>query len=120
MTWLFISGTINGTFLSIRQYEELSITTVPFLAKRGAISLDIDAPAENIANSGLASIASITLTTFTGFPLKIISLPTDFSDAAGNNCETGKFLSSSTFVIVLPTIPVAPTTAIFILFFGIK
>jgi hypothetical protein len=42
------------------------------------------------------------------------SLPTDFSEAAGSNCDKGKFLSSSTFIIVLPTIPVAPTTATFI------
>jgi hypothetical protein len=42
------------------------------------------------------------------------SLPTDFTEAAGINRVTGKFLSSSTFIIARPTIPVAPTTAIFI------
>jgi hypothetical protein len=59
----------------------------------------------------------MTLTTLTGFPLKTTSLPTDLSEAAGNNCDTGKFLSSNTFIIVLPTNPVAPITAVFILIF---
>ena len=51
------------------------------------------------------------------FPLNAISFPTDLSDATGNNSVTGKFLSDRTSNIFVPTNPVAPTTAIFILYF---
>ena len=47
-------------------------------------------------------------------PLNEIVLPTDFSEATGINSETGKFRSSKSWSITSPTIPVAPTTAIFI------
>jgi hypothetical protein len=40
--------------------------------------------------------------------------PKDFSEATGINSETGKFLSSKTCNILVPTKPVAPTTATFI------
>ena len=90
------------------------MTMVPFFAKTGAHSFDIDAPAEKIAKTGFCSTASLILTTLTGLSLKISSLPTDLSDAAGISCDTGKPLSSSTFIITRPTMPVAPTTAVFI------
>src|SRR5512139_3868777 len=82
ITRAFISGTIRGISFSIRHADELSMTTVPTWAKTGAHSLDTAAPAEKRAISGAASTASITLTTFTGFPLKVISLPVDRSEAA--------------------------------------
>ena len=44
--------------------------------------------------------------------------PIDFSEATGKNSVTGKFLSSSTFIITPPTSPVAPQTAIFIFIKG--
>ena len=57
--WLFISGTTRGTDLSIRQNDELSITTVPFLAKTGAHSFEVEAPAENIEISGRSGIGRL-------------------------------------------------------------
>jgi hypothetical protein len=46
-------------------------------------------------------------------PAKIISLPTDLSEATGISSVTGNFLSDSTCNILVPTRPVAPTTATF-------
>ena len=46
--------------------------------------------------------------------LKIISFPLLLSEATGINSETSKFLSSKILHIMLPTKPVAPTTATFI------
>src|SRR5512136_138901 len=117
IAWLLISGTTRGTFFSILQADELSITTVPFLANSGAHSFDVEAPAEKIAKTGFAFNASVTLTTLTAFPLNINSLPTERSEAAGISSDTGKFLSSRTLIIVRPTSPVAPTTAVFIIDF---
>jgi hypothetical protein len=48
-------------------------------------------------------------------PLNVTCLPTDLSDATGINSVTGKLRSSSTLRISLPTKPVAPTTAIFMM-----
>ena len=71
-------------------------------------------PAENKATPGLEAMASVALTTLYFFPLKLTSLPTDFSEATGINSVTGKFLSARTCNILVPTKPVAPTTATFI------
>src|SRR5687768_8673182 len=109
-----ISGTINGLEGSIRHADELSITVMPASAKRGAHSSDVPPPAENKAREGLAAIASAMLITLNFFPLNSISLPTDRSDATGSNSVTGKFLSANTWSILVPTNPVAPTTATFI------
>jgi demethylspheroidene O-methyltransferase len=57
------SLTTNGTSTSLRQAEELSITTAPAAAKRGACTRDMVAPAENNAMSkprGSAVSASST------------------------------------------------------------
>src|SRR5690606_9101911 len=94
---------------------ELSITVVPAAANFGAHSSDVEPPAENSAISGFAATASARLITEYSFPLKEIFLPTDFSDATIKSSDIGKFLSSYTWSITPPTIPVAPTTAIFIL-----
>jgi hypothetical protein len=45
------SETTSGTSGSLRQAEELSITTTPAAANRGAWTRDIVAPAENSAMS---------------------------------------------------------------------
>src|SRR5690606_18337221 len=73
-------------------------------------------PAENKAIVGLAAIASCMLTTLYFWPLKLISFPTLFSEATGISSVTGKFLSASTSKILVPTRPVAPTTATFIFY----
>src|SRR6188474_3926506 len=114
-TSALISGTINGFVGSILHALELSITVIPASANFGAHSNEVLPPAENIATAGLAAIPSVMLTTLYFFPLNSTSLPTLLSDATGINSVTGKFLSARTCNILVPTNPVAPTTATFIL-----
>ena len=116
-TFAFTSGTTNFFVGSIRHAEELSITVIPAAANFGARSSEVPPPAENKARSGFAAIASSAEIIVYFFPLNSISLPIDFSEATGNNSVTGKFLSSSICNILLPTKPVAPTTATFILYY---
>src|SRR6185437_3462078 len=104
----------------IRQAEELSMTVIPAAANFGAHSSEVLPPAENKATAGFAAIASAALTTLYFFPLNSTCLPTDFSDATGINSVTGKFLSARTCNILVPTSPVAPTTATFIFWFYLK
>src|SRR5690242_11650760 len=104
-TWAFTSGTTSFFEGSIRQADELSITVMPASANFGAHSSDVLPPAENIATAGFAAMASAMLTTLKFFPLKDTSLPTDFSEATGNNSVTGKFLSANTCNILVPTKP---------------
>src|SRR5688572_12998230 len=108
------SGTTNGLFGSILQAEELSITVIPAAANFGAHSREVLPPAEKIATAGFAAIASVILTTLNFLPLYSTSLPTDFSEATGISSVTGKFRSARTCNILVPTSPVAPTTATFI------
>src|SRR5947207_336693 len=112
-----ISGTTNFFVGSILQAEELSITVIPASANFGAHSNEVPPPAENKATAGFAAIASVMLTTLYFFPLNSTSFPTDFSDATGNNSVTGILLSANTCNIFVPTNPVAPTTATFMVCF---
>src|SRR5690606_17255278 len=109
-----ISGTTSFLVGSIRQADELSTTVVPASANFGAHSKEVSPPAENKATWGFISTAVCKLTTLYFLSLKVISFPTDFSDATGINSVTGKLRSAKTFSITSPTIPVAPTTATFI------
>ena len=111
-----ISGTTNFFVGSILHADELSITVMPASAKAGAHCNDVPPPAENKATAGFMSIAVCMPTTLYCFPLNSTSLPTDFSEATGINSVTGKFLSAKTCNILVPTNPVAPTTATFICF----
>src|SRR6476620_7591901 len=115
-TSAFTSGTTNGLVASILHAEELSITVMPASANFGAHSNEVLPPAEKMATAGFAAIASCILTILYFFPLNSTSLPTDLSEATGTNSSTGKFLSARTCNIFVPTRPVAPTTATFILF----
>ena len=109
-----ISGTTSFFVGSILQCDELSTTLVPTSANLGASSAEVLPPAENSARSGRAAIASSALTTVHSLPWKVMVLPIDFADATGMSSVTGKFLSASTSNILVPTNPVAPTTATFI------
>src|SRR6476646_6740104 len=113
-TSAFISGTTNFFAGSILHALELSITVIPASANFGAHSSEVPPPAENIATAGFAAMASVILTILYFFFLNSTSLPTDLSDATGINSVTGKFLSARTCNILVPTKPVAPTTATFI------
>src|SRR6185369_7024263 len=113
----FTSGTINGLVGSIRHPDELSITVVPAAANFGAHSSDTDPPAEKRARAGFWEIASAGLFTKNVLPLNSISLPTERSDATGISSVTGNLRSANTWIILVPTRPVTPTTATFIFIF---
>ena len=98
----------------MRHADELSITVVPAAANLGAHCKDVSPPAENRAISAFMSTAVCMPTTLYFLPLNSISLPTDRSEATGINSVIGKFRSAKTCNITSPTMPVAPTTAIFI------
>src|SRR5450432_823447 len=110
------SGTTSFFVGSILQAEELSITVMPAAANFGAQSSEVLPPAEKMAIAGLASMASAALVTDHSLFLKRIFLPKDLSEATGISSETGKFLSAKISSILVPTSPVAPTTATFIVF----
>src|SRR6056297_1981801 len=109
-----ISGTINFLSVCIRQADELSITVIPALANSGAHFNEISPPAEKMAISGFNEIACSIPTTSISALLYLTFFPIDFSEATGITVSHGNFLSSNTLSITLPTKPVAPTTAIFI------
>ena len=74
-------------------------------------------PAENNAISiSLSNDSSVNASTLYSLPLKVSSVPADFSDENKYRLFIGNFLSSNTFKNVLPTIPVAPTIAKFTCF----
>ena len=114
-TSAFTSGTTNFLVGSIRHALELSITVIPAAANCGASSSEVLPPAENIATPGFAAIASEALTIFYCLFFKVIYFHIDLSEATGTSSSTGKFLSANTCNILLPTRPVAPTTATFML-----
>src|SRR4051812_26842085 len=63
------SGTTSGTSGSIRQADELSMTTAPAAATRGANTRDADAPFENNAMSSPENEAvSVSSTTISSSP----------------------------------------------------
>ena len=62
-TEAFTSGTTNFFVGSILHAEELSMTRMPAAANIGAHSNDVDPPAEKIAITGFAAIASSIPTT---------------------------------------------------------
>ena len=90
---------------------------MPAAANAGAHWVEVLPPAEKSATAGFISIAVCIETTLYCLPRNATSFPTDFSEATGINSVTGKFLSASTCNILVPTKPVAPTTATFILLF---
>ena len=87
---------------------------MPASANFGAQANEVSPPAENKATSAFISTAVCKPTTVYSLLLKVIFLPTDFSEATGINSVNGKLRSAKTLNITSPTIPVAPTTATFI------
>src|SRR5271166_5059655 len=104
----FTSLTTRGTFSLIRQREELSTTTAPAAAKRGAHSPEVAPPAENRATSKPLIDSSSNPRTWRP---PSSSLPTERAEAKGTTSRAGKCRSRSSASISVPTCPVAPTTA---------
>ena len=77
----FTSDTTSGTSGSSRHADELSMTTAPAAAKRGACSLDVPPPAEKIAMSIPERSALATSSTTTSCPFQGSTLPAERADA---------------------------------------
>ena len=109
----FISGTTNGTSGFILKCELLSITVTPAFAAIGAYFSLTDPPAENsaILISLPSNEFSFNSSTVYFLPQYSTSDPADFFELNKYNLSIGKFFSLKTFNIILPTSPVAPTTA---------
>ena len=106
------SGTINGIFFSYLKKEVLSITIVLFFVATLAYFFDISPPAENNAMSvSLKSKSSKDVIKYSS-PFILSFLPSDFLLASKYSFFIGKFLYNNIWIIILPTAPVAPTTAI--------
>jgi hypothetical protein len=69
------SETTSGTSGSLRQAEELSTTTAPAAANRGACTRDIVAPAENSAMSMPLGSAVSASSTSISWPRNVSFLP---------------------------------------------
>src|SRR5215203_1787495 len=107
----FTSETTSGTSSCIRHWEELSTTTAPASAKRGAQSALTPEPAEKRATSKPWIDSSFSGWT-ESFPSPQAMLrPAERSEANGTTSSAGNERSRRTSSIVAPTAPVAPTTA---------
>src|SRR3954471_3863923 len=107
----FTSDTTSGTSSCIRHWEELSTTTAPVSAKRGAHSSLTADPAENSPMSNPWIVSSSSGTTVSDVSPHGIERPAERSDANGTTSSAGKARSLRTSSMVEPTAPVAPTTA---------
>ena len=85
MRWPFTSLTISGTSGSMRNADELSITTTPAAANLGAYAFDDVAPAENSAMSrpvgSAVSASSTTISPTPSRPCHGRVVPADRADA---------------------------------------
>src|SRR3954463_11505054 len=107
----FTSDTTSGTSSCIRHWDELSTTTAPASANRGAhSSLTLD-PAEKRAMSKPWIASSSSGRTVSGPPPHSFVRPAERSEAKGTTSSAGNERSCSTSSMVEPTAPVAPTTA---------
>src|SRR5918995_5473822 len=105
------SETTSGTSSSMRHCDELSTTTAPASAKRGAHSALTPEPAENSAISKPWIDSSFSDCTVSLASPQSMLRPAERSEANGTTSSAGNERSRSTSSIVDPTAPVAPTTA---------
>ena len=106
------SLTTSGTSGSIRQAEELSITTAPAAANLGASSREVAAPAKNRTISSPAGSAAAASSTAISRPPQYSRLPADRDEANKRTVSVEKRRSARTRRIASPTTPVAPTIPI--------
>ncbi len=84
------SATTSGTSESLRQAEELSTTTAPAAATRGANSREVPPPAENSAMSIPEKSAVAVSSTVIGDPWKSSTLPADRDEEKNLTSSRGK------------------------------
>src|SRR5438874_2148678 len=97
----------------MRHAEELSTTMAPAFTAMGEYSL-LTEPGVLLSTICMPANASGRISsTVYDFPANSTVLPALFSEARNLIDLTGKLRSASTFRIISPTAPVAPTTATF-------
>src|SRR6266540_4384760 len=106
-----ISGITSGTESSMRNALELSMTTQPARAARGANSFEMLPPALNNARSMPLNDSFVSSATAISSRRNLSVLPTERAEASRDNRPAGKLRFSSVLIISTPTAPVAPTTA---------
>ena len=117
----FTSGTTRGTSGSMRNAELLSIITVPWRVIVAAYSFETEAPAEVKAMSTPEKSESYVNSSITySFPRNKRVFPAERAEPKRRSPSTGKFCWSSTRRNSVPTAPLAPTIATFILFSSIQ
>ncbi len=99
----FTSETTSGTSGSIRQAEELSITTGPCEATFSARALDVAPPAENRTMSRPVKSAVAASSTVTSVPCHGRVRPALRAEANSRSSSTGKFRSARISRITPPT-----------------
>ena len=103
------SETTSGISGSRRKADELSTTTQPAAAKRGAQAREVVAPAEKIAMSKPWIDSSVSACTIRP---PSSSRPAERSEANGTISRDREVaLAAASASITVPTAPVAPTTA---------
>ena len=108
------SGTIKGISESFLKNFELSITIVLF----AAIGAHFSATALPAAKKAIFTFEKSNFSkssTVCSLPKKFIFFPELFDEATKKASVTEKFFFSSTSISFLPTLPVAPTIAIFMM-----
>ena len=111
---IFTSGTTNGTAGSMRKAEELSMTMQPLAAAFGLISRELVAPVDRNRRSVPEKSNVARSRTDICSPRKLIERPPEAAEARGITSEAGNPRRSNNRSISLPTLPVAPPTAILI------
>ena len=87
----------------MRHADELSTTTAPAAANRGACTRDIVAPAENSAMSRPDGSAVSASSTSISWPRNVSFLPCERAEAKNRTEVAGKSRSSNSFRITWPT-----------------
>ena len=110
--WALTSGTTSGTCGSMRQADELSTTTAPASATRGARTLEVAPPAENRTMSSPDQSAVSASSTSTSPSPHFRRRPAERLDANRRNSLTGNWRSARTVRMTPPTWPGAPMSPI--------
>src|SRR5207244_961721 len=106
-----ISGITSGTFGSMRNAEELSITTAPALTAAGENFREVLLPAENSAMSTPSNEFSVSSSITILLPRKSMVLPAERALASALSLPTGKLRLSMVAMNSAPTAPVTPAMA---------
>ncbi len=105
------SGTTSGTSGSIRNVPELSTTTAPLAAARGAHCSATSSGTSNMATSTPSKASSVSATTSVSSPRTASLRPAERGEAISRISPQISARWDRIWRMTVPTAPVAPTTA---------